>query len=121
MARHVYSASGGEGSPFKQRLLARNRLRVIVRCLPGPLLVACAASILAYDALALTYAALRRQPSITQGRLEAARELPALLRQRRAIQARRTASIGALAPWVEAAPSPLEVLRTRRRLEALLR
>ncbi len=37
-ARHVYSATGGQGSPFKQRLLGRNRLLTILRCLPGPLL-----------------------------------------------------------------------------------
>jgi GT2 family glycosyltransferase len=120
-ARHVYSATGGQGSPLKQRLLGRNRVRVIVRCVPGPLLRACLPAILAYDALAVGYGALRRQPAIAAGRLEALRELPALLRQRRAIQAGRTASIGELAAWVEPAPRPAEVLRERRRLDAILR
>ncbi|MEI7772848.1 MAG: glycosyltransferase family 2 protein, partial [Chloroflexales bacterium] len=40
-ARHVYSATGGQGSPLKQRLLGRNRLRLIVRCLPAPILREC--------------------------------------------------------------------------------
>lgn len=119
-ARHVYSATGGEGSPFKQRLLARNRLRVLVRCLPGPLLRDCLPAIVAYDALALGYAALRRQPAIARGRIEALAELPVLRQQRRAIQARRTAGVGALAAWVEPAQHPAEVLRGRRRLMALL-
>jgi GT2 family glycosyltransferase len=119
-ARHVYSATGGQGSPFKQRLLGRNRLRVIVRCLPGPLLRECLPSILAYDLLAAAYAALRQQPAIIAGRAEALRELPALIAQRRAIQARRTASLGELARWLEPAPSPLAALRRERRLAAIL-
>ena len=119
-ARHVYSATGGQGSPFKQRLLGRNRLRVIVRCLPGPLLRACLPAIFAYDALALGYSLLSRQPAIALGRLDALRELPTLLAQRRAIQARRTASLGDLARGLKPAASPVEALRTQRRLAALL-
>jgi len=119
-ARHVYSASGGQGSPLKQRLLGRNRMRLIVRCLPGPILRDCLPAILRYDALAAAYGLLRRQPAIAAGRLEALRELPALLAQRRMIQAGRSATLGELAAWVEPAPSPLEALRTRRRLAAIL-
>jgi GT2 family glycosyltransferase len=119
-ARHVYSASGVQGSPFKQRLLGRNRLRVIVRCLPGPLLLECLPSMLAYDALALAYAALRRQPAIAAGRAEAIRELPQLIAQRRRIQARRTASINALGAWIAPSPRPLAVLAQQRRLAGIL-
>jgi GT2 family glycosyltransferase len=115
-ARHVYSASGVQGSPFKQRLLGRNRLRVIVRCMPAPLLRQCLPAILGYDVLALAYAALRRQPAIAIGRLEALRELPALREQRRAIQARRTAAIGDLARWLEPALSPVAMLRQQQQL-----
>jgi GT2 family glycosyltransferase len=119
-ARHVYSATGGQGSPFKQRLLARNRLRVIVRCLPAPLLRDCLPAILAYDALAVAYALLRRQPAIATGRAEAIAELRKLLAQRRAIQARRTAALGELASWIEPAPPPWTALKTQRRLGQLL-
>lgn len=119
-ARHVYSATGGAGSPRKERLLGRNRLRVIVRCIPGPLLRECLPAILAYDGMALAYAALLRRPAMILGRLEAARELPALLEQRRAIQARRSASVGELAAWLEPAPGPLAALWLRRKLAALL-
>ncbi|NNJ11686.1 glycosyltransferase family 2 protein [Chloroflexales bacterium ZM16-3] len=120
-ARHVYSATGGQGSPFKQRLLGRNRLRLIMRCLPAPILRACLPAILRYEALAVAYGLLRRQPAIAAGRAEALRELPALLAQRQQIQATRTAPVGELAAWVAPAPSPLEALRTQRRLGALLR
>ncbi|MBX0330301.1 glycosyltransferase family 2 protein [Oscillochloris sp. ZM17-4] len=119
-ARHVYSATGGQGSPFKQRLLGRNRLRLIVRCLPTPILRGCLPATLRYDLLAAAYGLLRGQPAIVAGRLEAVRELPALLAQRRQIQAARTTPIGELAAWVEPAPAPLAALRTQRRLAALL-
>jgi GT2 family glycosyltransferase len=119
-ARHVYSATGGQGSPFKQRLLGRNRLRVVVRCLPGPLLRDCLPQIVAYDALAVAYALVRRRPAIAEGRAEALRELPALRAQRRAIQARRSASIGELAAWIAPAPPPWAALQTQRRLAGLL-
>lgn len=119
-ARHVYSATGGQGSPFKQRLLGRNRLRLIVRCLPGPILRGCLPAILRYDLLAAAYGLLRGQPAIAAGRAEAMRELPALLAQRRAIQAARSAPIADLAAWVTPAPAPLAALRTRRRLAQIL-
>lgn len=107
-ARHVTSASG---SQLKQRLLARNRLRVLIRCLPAPLLLACLPTILRYDLLAMLYALVRRQPGIAAGRLEVLSELPALLAQRRGIQARRTAALQELARWLEPAPSPLAALK----------
>lgn len=118
-ARHVYSATGAQGSPFKQRLLGRNRLRVIVRCLPTPLLGACLPHILAYDTLALTYAALHKQSAVVAGRLMALAELPRLHAERRTIQARRTAPIGDLTPWL-APGGPLAALRTQQRLVHLL-
>ena len=120
-ARHVYSASAGQGSAFKQHLLGRNRLRLIVRCLPGPLLREHFPAIMAYELLAVGYAALRRQPAIATGRAEALRELPALLAQRRAIQARRTASLAALARWITPAPPPWAALRVQQQLAALVR
>jgi GT2 family glycosyltransferase len=120
-ARHVYSATGEQGSPFKQRLLARNRLRLIVRCLPGPLLGRCLPGILLYDVQAAAYGLATRQAAMVAGRLQALHELPALLHQRRAIQARRTAPIAALARWLEPASPPWAALREQRRLDALLR
>lgn len=120
-ARHVYSATGGHGSPFKQRLLGRNRLRTVVRCVPTPLLVRYLPSIIGYDLMASGYSAATRQLAPVQGRLEALRELPELLRQRRRIQARRSASIATIQRWIEPAPPPWERLREQRRLDALLR
>jgi len=120
-ARHVYSATGGQGSPLKQRLLARNRLRVLARCLPAALLRASLPFVARYDALALLHAARARQPAIVAGRLMALGELGALLRQRRAIQRGRSAPVARLAAWLDPAPAPLAVLREGRALDAVLR
>ena len=119
-ARHVYSATSGQGSPFKQRLLGRNRLRTIARCLPAELLPSCLPAILAYDLLAIGYAAVARQPAMIAGRLAALRDLPALLRERRAIQSRRTAPAAAIARWLEPPGAPWNTLREQRRLDAIL-
>jgi GT2 family glycosyltransferase len=116
-ARHVTSASGGA---IKQRWLARNRLRVLARCLPGPLWRECLPAIVRYDLLAVAYAALRRHPAILAGRLDVLSEIPALREQRRQIQARRTAPLHSLARWLEPAPAPLEVLRQQQQLQRLL-
>jgi len=120
-ARHIYSATGGQGSPLKQRLLGRNRLRAIIRCFPSGVLRSCLPDILAYDTLALAYAALARQPAMIAGRIEALHDRAQLLRERRAIQARRTVSEEAFAAWLEPSPTPWRTLRTARRLDALLR
>jgi GT2 family glycosyltransferase len=119
-ARHVYSATGGQGSAFKQRLLGRNRLRTIVRCMPAPLLARGVPAILAYDLLVVGYSTVARQPATIAGRLAALRELPELLRQRRAIQSRRTAPVEAIARWLEPAGPPWSALREQRRLDAIL-
>ena len=117
---HIYSATGGQNSPFKQWLLARNRVRTIVRCLPGPLLLRLLPQILAYDLLAASYALLRLQPAILAGRVAAIAELPRLLHQRRAIQRRRTASIAALSKWLEPAPPPWVTAHEVQQLNVLL-
>jgi GT2 family glycosyltransferase len=119
-ARHVYSATAGQGSALKQRLLGLNRVRVLVRCLPGPLLLRCLPSILLYDAMACAYAFGTRKPAMIAGRLAGLRELTALLQQRHAIQIRRTAPITRLAQWLEPAPLPWQTLRDQRRLDNIL-
>lgn len=119
-ARHVYSATAGQGSPFKQHLLGRNRLRVLLRCLPAPLLLRCMPAMLVYDVLAVGYAVATRQPAMIRGRMAALRELPHLLRERHEIQKRRTAPLADIERWLEPWAAPWITLREQRRLEALL-
>jgi GT2 family glycosyltransferase len=120
-ARHVYSATAGQGSAFKQRLLGRNRLRTIIRCIPAPVLRRCMPAILGYDLLAVSYGVLTRRPEVLGGRLAALRELPLLLRQRRAIQARATVAADTIFDWLEPAGPPWATLREQQRLDAILR
>ncbi len=120
-ARHIYSATGGHGSPFKQRLLAMNRIRVLVRCLPAAVLIGCLPRIALYDLAAVLYGLLVRQPAVVQGRIAALSELTALLRQRRAIQQRRVLSARAFGALLEPAPSPMNAFRLQQRLGTLLR
>jgi len=119
-ARHVYSATAGQGSPFKQRLLGRNRIRTIVRCLPGPLLRRCLPAILLYDLLAAGYGLVARQPAMAAGRLAGLLELPTLLRERHAIQSRRTAPIAEIERWLEPAEPPWQALREQKRIDQIL-
>lgn len=120
-ARHVYSATGGHGSPLKQRLLGRNRLRTIVRCLPAALLAAHLPAVLAYDLMAVGHAALSGRGAAIAGRIAALGDLERLLGERRAIQARRTAPVREIARWLEPAPPPWVTLREQRALDAILR
>jgi hypothetical protein len=77
-------------------------------------------AILGYDLLAAGYGLAARQPAMVAGRLAALRELPELLRQRRAIQARRRAPIAEIARWLEPAGPPWSALAEQRRLDAIL-
>jgi len=90
--RHTGGASsGGKASPFALSHVLRNSLWVVLRCMPFPLLL----SALAWQLRNV----LRAGPRAL--RLQALRDglapLPALLRQRRAIQAGRRISVSALA------------------------
>jgi GT2 family glycosyltransferase len=119
--RHVYSATAVQGSPRKQWLLGRNRIRVMIRCLPESLLRYCLPYALCYDLMVMAYALPAQKSAMISGRLAALSELPQLLAQRRAIQARRTASIETLARWLEPPASPWATLRDQRQLDAILR
>lgn len=118
--RHIYSATSGQGSPFKQRLLARNRARVIVRCLPLALWRRHWLAIMRYDLLAVAYGLLWRQPAVIAGRIDALRDLPAMLGQRRRLQKRRRVPGSSLARWLSVPASPREMLKQQRQLAAVL-
>lgn len=119
-ARHVYSATSGQGSPFKQRLLGQNRIAAIVRCFPAALLARCLIAIARYDLLAVVYAAATNQPAIIGGRLQALGKLSLYVQQRRAIQARTTAPLTTFSRWLEPVPDPWVALAEQRQLSAIL-
>lgn len=117
--RHIYSASSVQGSAFKSFHLARNRLWSLRKCLPADLARRHWPAIVAYDLYAGIYTAATRDRASLRGRL-AGLGGAHIARKRRAIQARRTAPAAALEAWLRPAPSPLAMLRLRRRIGRLI-
>ncbi len=117
VATHAYSASAGEGSPFKSRLIARNRIWTLARCLPSRLWRDHAVSILSYDAAAIAYG-LALDPPAASGRAEAwARILPRLCERRQI--APDNGDVERIERWMED-PVSLSELRRLRSLTARL-
>lgn len=117
---HIYSASSGQGSAFKNFHLARNRLWCLRKNLPARLARRYAAAIGAYDVGALTYTLLTGDRASLRGRL-AGVSGGDIARKRQAIQRSRTLADNALDRWLQPSPSFLEVLRLKRRIDALAR
>ena len=96
---HHTSATAGEGSPFKQRLLGRNKVWLVAkhaRWRDMPLIIA-------YDLMAVVWALVRRgNPHHLIGRWNGLKSLSTFLRER------REANAGAL-NFVEPAPLPWKI------------
>jgi GT2 family glycosyltransferase len=112
VARHAYSASAVEGSPFKRKLIARNRIWTLARCFPASLLPASAPSMALYDLMALSYGIIRDRPAAI-GRVEAfARLLPRWC-ERREI-APDEGEVQRIAAWLKPAISPFTLRKLRQ-------
>lgn len=114
---HHHSASAVEGSPFKSRLLGRNKWLTILKNYPGGLLWRYLPFILAYDMGSVLVALLQQRnvhPLI--GRLKALRLLPQTWRKRRVVQNGRILSPVAFLTRLEPMVSPA---RVRQRYEHL--
>lgn len=93
---HHTSATSGEGSPFKQQLLGRNKVWLVAQNAPFKDIP----FIFVYDLMAVVWALVRRgNPHHLIGRLRALRDLPAILRQRQ----------GGTAGHIEPAPLPWKI------------
>ncbi|MEO6060699.1 MAG: glycosyltransferase family 2 protein [Thermoflexales bacterium] len=96
LVRHVTSATAGEGSRFKTRLLGRNKVWLAAknsrwRDLP---------IVAGYDLAAVVYALIaRRDPGPMLGRLDAIAGLPAALRARAGATPRARGLSPLVAPW----------------------
>jgi len=117
---HIYSASSGHFSPFKQRLLALNRWRVLLRSVPTALLRRYASAILRYDILAVAYGSLTGNREVVRGRLDALREIRLLRRERRAIAGATQTSADELERWLAPAATVRDILHERRQLDMVL-
>lgn len=114
---HHQSASSGEGSPFKNRLLARNKVWTVVKNYPSWALLAWSPLILAYDLASAPYRLVfQGQTAAIAGRVEAWRGIRRVWAKRRAIQARRRASWRELRSAMEPFDPPWRVLARYRHL-----
>ncbi len=114
---HQGSASAGEGSAFKNYLLARNKVWTLVKDYPlAPLLIYWPL-IVAYDLGSAPYRLLLQgQTAALWGRIAALRQLGPMLRSRRIIQQRRRASWATLRSCMSGPASPWAVARRYRHL-----
>ncbi|MHB1130992.1 MAG: glycosyltransferase family 2 protein [Chloroflexota bacterium] len=114
---HQHSATGGEGSPFKNYLLGRNKLWTIIKNYPMPEMVKYIPLIALYDALSVQYSViLRGDWSPLRGRMAGLAGLRALLGKRRLVQSRRTVSFSDIARLVEPVVRPDLVARRYRHI-----
>ncbi|MFZ9859280.1 MAG: glycosyltransferase family 2 protein [Roseiflexaceae bacterium] len=118
--RHVYSATSGQGSAFKQRLLGLNRWRTLIRCLPTRLWWCYWPRIIAYDMIVCLVLAWRRQWSGIWGRIEVIRHWSTLRSQRAMIQSRMTVSSEAIDTILMPAPWPWQEYHELQRLQAIM-
>jgi GT2 family glycosyltransferase len=91
---HIHSATAVEGSPFKNRLLGRNKVWLIAKNYPMPQLVFYLPLILLYDLAAVLFTLIvRRDVSSWEGRLDGLRGLRRIGGKRQAVQALRQAAL----------------------------
>jgi GT2 family glycosyltransferase len=86
---HVHSAAAVEGSPLKNRLLGRSKVRLIAKNYPWPQVALWGPLILGYDALAVGLACSRGDFASLRGRLEGVAGLPGAVTSRAAAGAGR--------------------------------
>src|SRR5439155_986346 len=83
--RHIYSATGVQESPFKRRLIARNRVWAIYKNMPESLLERYGWLIARYDALAILRGVVARDTHSIMGRMEGLSRLGEFTLDRRKI------------------------------------
>lgn len=95
---HVHSATGGRGSAFKARLLARNKLWTTFKNYPFPAWLAFLPIIMAYDIIGACLPLWRGDPAAILGLWQGIRQARVALAKRPAIQGRRAVSFRQLMP-----------------------
>jgi len=103
-AYHVSSATAGEGSPFKVRLLGRNKIWLLVKNMPGGRYSIWWLVLIAYDLLSVSWGLISRcDTAAVAGRWAALRGLRSMWHKRRASRTRTNSYLKMLkpleAPW----------------------
>lgn len=119
--QHEYSATGGQNSPFKTRLLSRNRVWLLYKNMPAPLFSSNALAILRYELAVVTSGILRGNRHLLRGRFEALARIAELKEERRKIVTSARVHPSELAIMLSPALSIRQALKYRKRLDDLLR
>jgi GT2 family glycosyltransferase len=115
---HRGSATAVEGSAFKNRLLARNKIWTVAKNYPTAPLLAFLPLIALYDLASAPYRlVVQGQTSALLGRLDALRDMDHVLRARRFVQSRRTARWADISAAMEPLEPPWAVLGRYRHLQ----
>lgn len=115
--RHVGSGTSGEGSPFKNRLLARNKVWTILKNYPTAPLLARLPLVVAYDLASVPYrVVVNGQTAALRGRLDALVGARHALRERRRVQAARTAGWASIRAAMAPVATPWSVAARYRHL-----
>lgn len=118
--RHIYSASGVQESPFKRRMVARNRIWMLYKNMPEALLERFGWQIVRYDALVVLRGLVARDTHSIRGRLEGLAQLGEFTGERRKIMAGMRVHPDEMARMLAPALSPMSALKYRKRLNYLL-
>jgi len=116
---HAHSATVGRGSPFKKRLLTRNRLWTIAKDYHFPAIVFFLPLIVAFELGFVVLSLIQGDVAALTGLWQGVTGLPGALRKRTAIQSSRTASFRELAPLMHWFNAPFSTWRLRRDLGRL--
>ena len=121
VVRHAHSGSAGEGSPFKNWHLGRNKVWTIAKCYPGAGLRAHLPAVLGYDLMAVPYTvATRRDLSGVRGRLAALKNLGPILADRRRLHETYPDGWARTRDWMEPVASPADTFARYARLRKVL-
>ena len=115
---HHHSATAIEGSPFKNRLLGRNKIWTMFKNYPWQLSLLYLPIILLYDFGSVLIALLtKRDVSPLNGRLQALIKLPTMWQKRRQIQQNRQISLKKMVSLMEPVTAPQKVWQRYRHLQ----
>ncbi|MCS7260853.1 MAG: glycosyltransferase [Anaerolineae bacterium] len=110
---HTHSATVGRNSPFKRRLLTRNRLWTIVKNYHFPAFLFFLPLIVILQIGSVVLSLVRGDTAPLTGLWQGLMGLPGALRKRAIVQSRRTASFREMVSWMGWFQSPFPTWRLR--------
>jgi GT2 family glycosyltransferase len=103
---HIHSATGGRASPFKEKLVTRNKVWTTLKNYPFPAWLVFLPLILAYDIITACAPLLRGDPYPLLGLWQGIRQARVALAKRPAIQSGRAASFREMRPFMRCFRQP---------------